>query len=198
MHPNAPINTEGFFCEVLLTKTYAVVGYWICPSGQCNDVVKNSCKRLWFLFCLYQPSRWSLNLSQFPPDLLSWYSQYCCWCKSLPLKMLNCCIELLKRNIHEENEKHRELEHEQKCSVCSYASVQNINITYQPFNIQILDFINCCIFWPAFGCCARHTLVEIVIFSIFATKNVKKQEICSKFQQKTGCLHLHQNAGRLI
>ena len=30
------------------------------------------------------------------------------------------------------------------------------------------------------------TLVEIVIFSVDAAKNLKKQEICIKFQQKTG------------
>ena len=32
----------------------------------------------------------------------------------------------------------------------------------------------CCIFWPAFGCCIPQTLVEIVIFSIFCAKNLKK------------------------
>ena len=26
----------------------------------------------------------------------------------------------------------------------------------------------CCIFWPAFGCCALQTLVEIVFFNVFA------------------------------
>ena len=34
--------------------------------------------------------------------------------------------------------------------------------------------LKCCIFRPAFGCCALQTLVEIVIFSIFAAKNPKK------------------------
>ena len=38
-----------------------------------------------------------------------------------------------------------------------------------------------CIFGPAFGCCALQKPVEIVIFNIFAAKNLKKQEICSKF-----------------
>ena len=33
---------------------------------------------------------------------------------------------------------------------------------------------NCCIFWPAFGCCAPQMLVEIVIFSIFYAKTLKK------------------------
>ena len=32
----------------------------------------------------------------------------------------------------------------------------------------------CCIFWPAFRCCARQTLVQIVIFSVFAAKTLKK------------------------
>ena len=45
----------------------------------------------------------------------------------------------------------------------------------------------CCIFQPAYGCCALQTLVEIVIFSVFCAKNLKKQEICSKILQKT-CL----------
>ena len=58
--------------------------------------------------------------------------------------------------------------------------------------------ITCCIFRPAFGCCALQTLVEMGIFSIFAAKNHKKQEFCSKFQQKTVFFAFHQNAGRLF
>ena len=42
----------------------------------------------------------------------------------------------------------------------------------------------CCIFQPAFGCCPLQTLVEIVIFSVYAAKNLKKQEFCSKIQEK--------------
>ena len=42
----------------------------------------------------------------------------------------------------------------------------------------------CCIFLPAFGCCELQTLVEMTIFSVFCAKNLKKHEICSKFQQK--------------
>ena len=34
----------------------------------------------------------------------------------------------------------------------------------------------CCIFPPAFGCCAPQTLVEIVIFSIFYAKKLKKRK----------------------
>ena len=34
--------------------------------------------------------------------------------------------------------------------------------------------INCCIYQPAFGCCALLTLVEIVIFSVFYAKKLKK------------------------
>ena len=56
----------------------------------------------------------------------------------------------------------------------------------------------CCIFRPAFGCCALQTLVKIVIFSVFYAKNLKKQEICSKFLKKQFFLSLHQNAGRLF
>ena len=37
----------------------------------------------------------------------------------------------------------------------------------------------------AFGCCTLQTLVEIVIFSVFNVKMLKKQEICSKILQKT-------------
>ena len=43
----------------------------------------------------------------------------------------------------------------------------------------------CCIFWPAFGCCALQTLDEIVIFSVFNGKKLKKQEIWSKILRKT-------------
>ena len=42
----------------------------------------------------------------------------------------------------------------------------------------------CCIFRPALGCCTLQTLVEIVIFSVFNAKKLKKQEICSKFCKK--------------
>ena len=49
--------------------------------------------------------------------------------------------------------------------------------------------IACCIFRPSFGC--GH-------FSVFCAKNLTKQEICSKFQQKTVFFSLHQNAGRLF
>ena len=35
---------------------------------------------------------------------------------------------------------------------------------------------SCRIFRPAFGCCTLQTLVEIVIFSVFAAKKLKKQE----------------------
>ena len=49
------------------------------------------------------------------------------------------------------------------------------------------------------GAAARQTLVEIVIFNVFAPKNIKKQEICSKFlAKKQFFLSLHQNAGRLF
>ena len=41
----------------------------------------------------------------------------------------------------------------------------------------------------------HQTLVEIVIFSIFCAKKLKKQKICSKIFEKTRFLSLHQNAG---
>ena len=34
----------------------------------------------------------------------------------------------------------------------------------------------CCIFWPAFGCCAPKTLVKICIFNVFGGKKLKKKE----------------------
>ena len=43
----------------------------------------------------------------------------------------------------------------------------------------------CCIFQPVFGCYALQTLVKKVIFTGFCAKNLKKQEICSKFLQTT-------------
>ena len=45
-------------------------------------------------------------------------------------------------------------------------------------------------------------LVEIVIFSIFAAKNLKKarnfKKFAANFSKKTVFLHLYQNAGRLF
>ena len=34
--------------------------------------------------------------------------------------------------------------------------------------------VECCIFGPAFGCCAPQTPVEIVIFSVFCAEKLKK------------------------
>ena len=50
--------------------------------------------------------------------------------------------------------------------------------------------INCCIFWPAFGCCALRTLVEIVIFSAFAAKNLKKARNLQQIFAKNRCPQL--------
>ena len=45
----------------------------------------------------------------------------------------------------------------------------------------LADSTECCIFWPAFGCCALQTLVEIVIFSIFSAKRARNlQQIFAK------------------
>ena len=59
--------------------------------------------------------------------------------------------------------------------------------------------IQCCIFQPAFGCCARQTLVEIAIISVFAAKNLKKsKKFAANFCKKKKFFNLHQNAGRLF
>ena len=66
---------------------------------------------------------------------------------------------------------------------------RKILATYQ----QLHSKINCCIFWPAFGCWALQTLVKICIFN---GKKLKNKKIAAKFnKKKTGYLSLHQNAG---
>ena len=60
---------------------------------------------------------------------------------------------------------------------------------------------DCCIFWPAFGCCALQPLVKIVIFSVFAAKNLKKARNFNKFAANFSKKHffkLQQNAGGLF
>ena len=58
---------------------------------------------------------------------------------------------------------------------------------------------DCCIFRPAFGCCALQTLVEIVIFNVFAAKNLKKARNLQQILAKDSFFfNLHQNAGRLL
>ena len=37
-----------------------------------------------------------------------------------------------------------------------------------------VDWVECCIFRPAFGCCAVQSLVKRIIFSIFSAKKLKK------------------------
>ena len=39
--------------------------------------------------------------------------------------------------------------------------------------VYLLFFSFTCIFWPAFGCCALHTLVEICIFNVFCANKLK-------------------------
>ena len=46
----------------------------------------------------------------------------------------------------------------------------------QTVQIVRIKLSKCCIFWPAFGCCASQMLVEIVIFSIFCAKKLKKRK----------------------
>ena len=40
----------------------------------------------------------------------------------------------------------------------------------------MLRYLQCCKFRPAFGCSARQTLVEIVIYNVFAAKKSKKSK----------------------
>ena len=53
----------------------------------------------------------------------------------------------------------------------------------------------CCIFQPAFGCCAPQMLVKKVIFSVFTHFFLKKAR---NFFKKHVFWSLHQNAGRLF
>ena len=53
-------------------------------------------------------------------------------------------------------------------------------------NARLQQYHTCCIFRPAFGCCTPQTLVEIVIFSIFCAKNLKKCKKRNKFGEKFG------------
>ena len=50
-------------------------------------------------------------------------------------------------------------------------------------NNVLFTLHNCCIIWPAFGCCATPTLVKIFIFSFFVLKSWKMQK-SSKFGVK--------------
>ena len=47
-------------------------------------------------------------------------------------------------------------------------------------SVRCLSNPACCTFWPAFGCCACQTQFEIVVFSVFNCKKLKKLEICNK------------------
>ena len=51
--------------------------------------------------------------------------------------------------------------------------LSDVNLTNK-LAITKLETIVCCIFQPVFGCCAPQALVEIVIFSIFYAKKLKK------------------------
>ena len=58
---------------------------------------------------------------------------------------------------------------------------------------------SCCIFWPAFGCCAPQMLVKIFVFyGKKLKKRRKRQEICTKLFQEMDFLSLHQNTGQNI
>ena len=43
---------------------------------------------------------------------------------------------------------------------------------------------NCCIFWPAFGCCSLQSLVKILFFNIFCARKLKKWKESKKFGAK--------------
>ena len=59
-------------------------------------------------------------------------------------------------------------------STYNFEKLDTISITV--YIIVRIEFSPvCCIFRPAFGCCARQTLVEIVIFSVFCAKKCKKK-----------------------
>ena len=57
------------------------------------------------------------------------------------------------------------------------------NLKHRYFYLKIGHI--CCIFRPAFGCCACQTLVKIVIFSIFCAKNIKSKKFAANFSKKT-------------
>ena len=74
-------------------------------------------------------------------------------------------------------------------------------VTNDPFwsllmHREIEEKLYCCIFWPAFGCYAPQTLVEIVVFNVFCAKYLKNHKKY-KFGKKTFFLSLHQKACRL-
>ena len=51
--------------------------------------------------------------------------------------------------------------------------LHNNQMTRQKHSTGSLQWNRCCIFRPAFGCCAPQMLVEIVIFSIFCADKLK-------------------------
>ena len=56
--------------------------------------------------------------------------------------------------------------------------------------------VGCCIFRPAFGCCAPKTLVKICNFNVCYGKKLKKsKKFAAKYSKKHVFLSLHQNAG---
>ena len=55
--------------------------------------------------------------------------------------------------------------------------------THPPLSTDSCKWIACCIFRPALGCWALQTLVEIVIFNVFAAKTLKKQ-FAANFSKK--------------
>ena len=57
------------------------------------------------------------------------------------------------------------------------------------FHIELSLNANCCIFRPAFGCCALQKLAKIVFFSFYAEKTLKmtiSTSVWSKQQPNTG------------
>ena len=52
--------------------------------------------------------------------------------------------------------------------------INSIRLGKTIHTMKCLLIRNCCIFWPAFGCCALQTLVEMAFFSIYCAKKLKK------------------------
>ena len=126
------------------------------------------------------------------------------WEEYFMLLKLFLVLQETNINYHEMRFEKVALSHLNKCANTKENKKKHFILCFKQgcWKIQLLGkvmHLGCCIFRPAFGCCALQTLVEIVIFSIFVAKNLKKQEICGKFQQKNSFfLSLHQNTGLLF
>ena len=73
---------------------------------------------------------------------------------------------------------------------------QNRLLNWLFLGLNLIKKVDCCIFWPAFGCCAHagQNMLFQKILNKKAEKRKKKQEILWKIHQKNVFL-LHWNAG---